>query len=84
MGGLKDTVIDYDQDPDNANGFMFYDPLPNQLLNLLRRVLLLYIEHPEEMLRMKTKAMRSHFYWSDAAKHYQHLYYSALFKPHFR
>ncbi|MGB5445716.1 MAG: glycogen synthase GlgA [Psychromonas sp.] len=84
VGGLKDTVIDYDQDPDNANGFMFYDPLPNQLLNLLRRVLLLYIEHPEEMLRMKTKAMRSHFYWSDAAKHYQHLYYSALFKPHFR
>ncbi|WP_354623737.1 glycogen synthase GlgA [Psychromonas sp. MME2] len=79
VGGLKDTVIDYDQDPDNANGFMFHDINPNQLLNLLRRVLLLYIEHPEELQRLKQQAMRSHFYWSDAARHYQHLYYNALF-----
>ncbi|MDN2662816.1 glycogen synthase GlgA [Psychromonas sp. 14N.309.X.WAT.B.A12] len=78
VGGLKDTVIDYDQDPDNANGFMFYEPNANELLNILRRALLLYIEHPEEMLRVKTQAMRSHFYWSDSAKHYERLYHSAL------
>ncbi|MEL0628091.1 glycogen synthase GlgA [Psychromonas aquatilis] len=78
VGGLKDTVIDYDQDPDNANGFMFYDPNPNQFLNILRRALLLYIEHPEEMLRLKQQAMRSHFHWSDSAKHYQRLYLRAL------
>ena len=78
VGGLKDTVIDYDQDPDNANGFMFYEPSANELLNILRRALLLYIEHPEEMLRLKTQAMRSHFYWSDSAKHYERLYYNAL------
>ncbi|WP_409440044.1 glycogen synthase GlgA [Psychromonas sp. GE-S-Ul-11] len=78
VGGLKDTVIDYDQDPDNANGFMFYEPSANELLNILRRALLLYIEHPEEMLRVKTQAMRSHFYWSDSAKHYERLYHSAL------
>lgn len=81
IGGLKDTVIDYDQDPDNANGFVFYDTNPSQLLNLLRRVLLFYIEHPEELMRIQKQAMRSHFYWSDAAKHYQDLYYNALF-PH--
>ena len=78
VGGLKDTVIDYDQDPDNANGFMFYDPNPNQFLNILRRALLLYIEHPEEMLRLKQQAMQSHFHWSDSAKHYQRLYLRAL------
>lgn len=78
VGGLKDTVIDYDQDSKQANGFVFYDPNPNQLLNLLRRVILLYVEHPEEMLRLKTKAMRSHFYWSDSAVHYQKLYHDAL------
>jgi starch synthase len=81
VGGLKDTVLDYDQDPDSANGFVFFDPNPNQLLHILRRALLLYIEHPEEILRLKTKAMQSHFYWSDAAKHYEHLYYNALKKP---
>ena len=78
VGGLKDTVLDYDQNPENANGFMFYDTNPSQLLNMLRRVLLLYIEHPEELLRLKQQAMRSHFYWSDSVKHYEHLYYSAL------
>ena len=78
VGGLKDTVIDYDQDPDNANGFMFYDPNPNQLLNILRRALLLYIEQPEEMLRLKKQAMQSHFYWSDSAKRYERLYHDAL------
>jgi len=82
VGGLKDTVIDYDQDPTNANGFVFYDPNPNQLLNLLRRVVLLYTEHPEEMLRLKTQAMRSHFYWSDSAKHYAHLYYNTIYQHH--
>ena len=80
VGGLKDTVIDYDQDPKQANGFVFYDPNPNQFLNLLRRVILLYIEHPEEMHRLKTHAMRSHFYWSDSARHYEHLYREALYK----
>ena len=78
VGGLKDTVSDYDLDPDNANGFVFYDTNPSQLLNLMRRVLLLYIEHPEEMQRLKTQAMQSHFCWSTSAKHYQQLYYKAL------
>jgi starch synthase len=78
VGGLKDTVLDYDQDPDNANGFVFADPNPAQLLNLMRRVLLLYREHPEEILRLKVQAMRSRFYWSTSAKHYNNLYDKAL------
>ncbi|MCG6200992.1 glycogen synthase GlgA [Psychromonas antarctica] len=81
VGGLKDTVLDYDQDPDNANGFVFYEPSPSHLLNLMRRVLLLYVEHPEEMLRLKTQAMRAHFYWLNSAKQYQKLYYNALYPP---
>lgn len=82
VGGLKDTVLDYDQDPDHGNGFVFNDTNPNQLLNLMRRALLLYIEHPEEMLRLKTQAMRSHFYWSDSAKHYERVYNNALQHHH--
>lgn len=78
VGGLKDTVLDYDMDPNNANGFVFYDTNPSQLLNLMRRVLLLYIEHPEEMQRLKIQAMQAHFCWSTSAKHYERLYYKAL------
>ena len=82
VGGLKDTVLDYDQDPDNANGFVFDEPSPDKLLSLMRRALLLYVEHPEEMLRLKTQAMRCHFYWSTSAKHYNSLYYKALYHLH--
>lgn len=78
VGGLKDTVLDYDQDPDNSNGFVFYDPNPEQLLNVIRRALLLYIEHPEEILRLKSQVMRAHFSWATSAKHYNQLYYNAL------
>lgn len=84
VGGLKDTVIDYDQDPDHATGFMFYDVNPNQLLNLLRRVILLYIEEPSEITRIQQHAMNTYFYWSDSAKHYEHLYLSALEISHHR
>lgn len=82
VGGLKDTVLDYDQDPHHGNGFVFKETNPNQLLNLIRRVLLLYIEHPEEVLRLKIQAMRSHFYWSDSAKHYERVYSNALHHHH--
>lgn len=82
VGGLKDTVMDYDQDPDNANGFVFDDPDPSQLLNLMRRALLLYVEHPEEMVRLKNQAMRSNFCWSNSAKHYERLYYNAIYQLH--
>lgn len=80
VGGLKDTVSDYDVDPENANGFLFYNTDPNQFLNLLRRVILLYIEKPEEIERLKAKAMTSHFYWADSVKFYEHLYFNALYQ----
>ena len=78
VGGLKDTVNDYDQDNDNGNGFMFYEPEPVDLVNLLRRVLLLYIERPDEITRLKTQAMQSHFYWSESVFQYERLYAKAL------
>lgn len=80
VGGLKDTIDNYDDDPKNANGFVFCDADPLQLLNLLRRVILFYHEEPDEMKRLKIKAMRCHFYWSDSVKDYENLYYNALYR----
>ena len=44
VGGLKDTVTDYDSNQAEATGFVFYDPEPHDLLNILRRALLLYVQ----------------------------------------
>ena len=81
VGGLKDTVVDYDQDRENGTGFIFNEPNSEELLSCLRRTLILYLENPQEMRRIKTNAMRVRFNWSDSCKKYVELYKEALKKP---
>ncbi|MCR5536012.1 MAG: glycogen synthase GlgA [Succinivibrio sp.] len=81
VGGLKDTVIDYDTDRDNGNGFMFNTPSPEELLSCLRRTLILYLEDMDEIIRLRRNAMRTRFNWSDSCKQYEALYQAALDKP---
>ena len=81
VGGLKDTVTDYDANHEQGNGFMFYDPNPEELLSLLRRTLIFYLEDPAEMRRIKQNAMRTRFEWKDSCKLYEDLYAQALTKP---
>jgi starch synthase len=77
VGGLKDTVHDYDQDPNTATGLVFYEPEPIDLLNTLRRALLLYLEEPDMMQQMRVRAMDSHFSWMDSCIEYEALYQRA-------
>ncbi len=78
VGGLKDTVNDYDEQPEQATGHIFYDPEPADLLNILRRALLLYLEHPEEFQAMRHRAMLSRFNWQQSVWQYEALYNEAL------
>ena len=81
VGGLKDTVIDYDDDREHGNGFGFNDPSPEELLSCLRRTLILYLEDQDEILRLRRNAMQKRFNWSDQAQLYINLYRAALQKP---
>ena len=81
VGGLKDTVIDYDQEKAKATGFIFKEPSSEELLSILRRTLILYLEDPNEMKRIKQNAMKVRFSWKDSAKKYEELYNQALAKP---
>lgn len=78
VGGLQDTVSDYDQNPIDADGLIFYPPDPGELLNTLRRALLLYLEESEQLNTMRKRAMKRQFSWQQAADHYQNLYLAAL------
>lgn len=80
VGGLRDTVIDYDSDREHGNGFFFYDPSAEELLSCLRRTLILYLEDPSEMRRLKLNAMSKRFLWTDSCKQYEDLYKEALKK----
>lgn len=81
VGGLKDTVIDYDVDREKGNGFVFNDPSPEELLSCMRRTLILYLEDQDEMQRIKRNAMQVRFNWADSAKEYLKLYEQAAQKP---
>lgn len=78
VGGLKDTVIDYDLNPEFATGFVFEQPEPMALLVAMQRALLLYAQDPTEFKRVQMNAMTCRFDWEDSAQQYQDLYQSAL------
>ncbi|KLV07008.1 glycogen synthase [Photobacterium aquae] len=74
VGGLVDTVIDYDQTPQVATGFIFKAPTPEALLIKLQRSLLLYCQNPQEIKRLQQNAMASRFEWQDVAEQYVRMY----------
>jgi len=81
VGGLKDTVVDFDRDPQRATGFSFSEPTVMHLLNILRRALLLYLEHPEEIAQLRLRAMQTRFDWGKSSQQYEQLYRRALTRP---
>ena len=81
VGGLKDTVIDYDSNKEAGNGFVFNEPSSDDLLSCMRRTLIFYLEDQDEMQRIKRNAMRANFNWDDSSEHYIAMYKDALTKP---
>jgi starch synthase len=82
VGGLKDSVLDYDTNRDEATGFVFYQPTSQALLVLMLRALLLYAQNPQEVRRVQLHAMQQDFCWNKSALEYLQLYRSALSKNH--
>jgi starch synthase len=78
VGGLKDSVNDYDSEPSDATGFVFYEPTPQALLLAMLRALLLYVQDNAELKRVQLHAMQQDFCWRKAAEEYLQLYHSAL------
>ena len=76
VDGLKDTVVDTNQDKDNATGFVFNAPSPAALLSCIRRALLFYYEHPVKFREMQIRGMNTRFTWETAAESYRALYAS--------
>lgn len=74
VGGLKDTVQDLQELPEQATGFVFEQPDSSALLNCVRRALLFYHEYPEAFAQMRDRAMHTRFTWDDASLQYQSLY----------
>lgn len=74
VGGLKDTVHDYDKFPERATGFGYHEPTPEALLITMQRALLFYLQQPEEMLKVQQRAMQQNFSWEESAQEYMKMY----------
>ena len=74
VGGLKDTVIDLEADPANANGFVFNRPDSEELLNCVRKALLFYHEYKQTFDFIRKRAMQTRFNWHESAMEYEALY----------
>lgn len=77
VGGLRDTVVDLEENPAAATGFVFHGADSSDLLNVLRRAVLFYYEYPQHFKEMQHRAMHTRFTWHDAALNYLGLYQDA-------
>ncbi len=78
VGGLRDTIVDYHQDPNNATGFIFKEPTTLALLNTMRHSLIFYLQEPKEVQRLRENGMKTKFLWSTAVKEYEAIYQESL------
>ncbi len=78
VGGLKDTVLDYDSHPESATGFGFHYPDAKDLLITMQRALIFYLQSPDKMKEVQLRAMKKDFSWERSAVSYVDMYRSAL------
>ena len=77
VGGLADTVVDLDEDPERSNGFVFRAYEPVELLKTVRRALRAFRER--KLWRgLVDRGMAADFSWERSARDYVTVYERAL------
>lgn len=77
-GGLRDTVIPYNQYTGEGTGFSFYDFNAHTLKNTIYQALDVYTYRKEHWHGLVKQAMTMDFSWEKPAKEYQNLYQELL------
>ena len=77
IGGLKDTVIDYDAEPDKGTGFVFDRYEPNALWETIERALRVFVDNRLWTVLIH-RAMGMDFCWDRSAQAYSNLYEQLL------
>lgn len=73
-GGLKDTVIPYNEYTSEGTGFSFKNYNAHEMLDQIRYAKHIYLNRKVEWNKMVARGMRSDFSWSRSALKYQELY----------
>ncbi|MEW6184879.1 MAG: glycogen synthase GlgA [Thermodesulfobacteriota bacterium] len=79
VGGLEDTVEDYNMKLDQGTGFKFKEYEGDKLFQTLQKALSVYRDKPR-WKRLMQRAMKMDFSWEKSAAQYQALYEKAVEK----
>lgn len=77
IGGLADTVIEYNPETGEGNGFLFNDYKPEHLLNAIRKAVSVYKDKPSWFKLIK-KIATYDFSWDRSASRYMEIYKKIL------
>ena len=76
-GGLADTIIDLDESPDTATGFLFDEFSPHGFATAFERAVRVFRDEPT-WLKLQQNAMGRDYSWRASATHYVEAYIAAL------
>ncbi len=76
-GGLVDTIVDADDDPESATGFLFNEFSTVDFVAAFARALTVFHD-PEHWRRLQVNAMGRDYSWRASANHYLDGYVAAL------
>lgn len=79
IGGLKDTVRQFNFKTKQGTGFLFYGNNPQNLLQTIRIAIDTY-KNKSVWQKLMTNGMKENFSWEDSAREYIKLYYKAIEK----
>jgi starch synthase len=78
VGGLVNTVFDWDYDqerePEERNGFVFYQSDPYALESAMCRCFDLYYQNPELFRKLQQRGMEYDYSWKESAQKYLEIY----------
>ncbi len=79
-GGLADTVINYNEESGEGDGFMFEDLTPNAVHNTIGWAVWAYYNKKDHIKKMQEFAMKQDFTWRASCTQYEDVYKEALLR----
>lgn len=77
-GGLKDTVVPYNEFEGTGTGFSFANYNAHEMLNTVRYAKYVYYERRREWNKLIDRGMAADFSWNNSARKYEDLYRRTL------
>ena len=75
-GGLRDTVLSYNEFSGEGNGFTFFNYNAHDMLHTIERAAEYYSDHPDVWKNLQHRGMSGDYSWTHSAKEYIKLYES--------